>query len=85
MPEAFTPLPLDFKDRPRHKRWLAHFLVLSGLKPIKAVCCENFRKDKVACKGCATLYDKTSPNWWHRFIATHGKRKTLPTEPPPAS
>lgn len=80
MPEARTPLPPDYKDRPRLKRWIAHLLVLSGLKPIKAVCCENFRKDKVACKGCPTLYDKTSPNRLHRFIARHGKRKTLPLE-----
>jgi hypothetical protein len=69
-----TPLPPDFIDRPFWKRRLADLLILLHRKPVKAICCESFRKGKVACKGCATLYDRQSSNIWYRFIARHAKR-----------
>lgn len=69
-----TPLPPDFVDRPFWQRRLADLLVLLHRKPVKAVCCESFRKGKVACKGCATVYDRQSTNPWYRFIARYAKR-----------
>lgn len=72
-----TALPQDFIDRPRLKRWWAHLLVIFHRRPIKAVCCESFRKGKVACKGCATIYDKNSAHPVNRMIARMGKRQKV--------
>lgn len=78
--EMRVALPADFVDRPRLKRWWAHLLVIFRRRPIKAVCCESFRKGKVACKGCATLYDRNSEHWLYRMIARIGKRKSANEE-----
>ncbi|MCC7357740.1 hypothetical protein IT408_04545 [Candidatus Uhrbacteria bacterium] len=75
-----SPLPTDFRDRPRLQRWWIHFLILIGKKEIKIECCESFRKEgKVACKGCATLYHKQSPYLVYRFLARVGKYRSNST------
>jgi hypothetical protein len=69
----YKKLPADFRDRPH--RWYWNILVFLGLKEVKAVCCESFRKPEKmrACKGCATRYDKESASPFYRFIAKHAK------------
>ncbi|MEO5927583.1 MAG: hypothetical protein ABIO72_02670 [Patescibacteria group bacterium] len=71
-----TPLPPDFRDRPRLVRWWINVLVLFRRKSVKVTCCESFRKDEfIACKGCATLYDKNSTSRTYRFLAKVAKRR----------
>ncbi|MCC6563942.1 hypothetical protein IT087_03545 [Candidatus Uhrbacteria bacterium] len=81
-----NPLPSDFRDRPH--RWFWNLLVFLRIRQVKAVCCESFRKPLkgrdpstslgmtgVACKGCATLYDKESSSWFYRSLARIAKRR----------
>ncbi len=72
----YTALPPDFKDRPRLERWWANVLVVFRRRPIKAVCCESFRKGKGACKGCPTVYNVQSNRWVYRTIARIGRHMT---------
>ena len=79
MPPVRTPLPPDFRDRPRLQRWWINILVLLHLRTIKRVCCESFRNPEkmVCCKGCATLYDRNSAHWFYRFVARVGKLREI--------
>lgn len=70
-----TPLPPDFVDRPFWQRRWIDLLVFLHIKSVKTVCCESFRKGKLACKGCATLHDVNSTNPWYRFLGRWAKRR----------
>ena len=72
-----TPLPSDFRDRPKLQRWWINLLILLRIRTIKAECCESFRKvDKMmCCKGCPTLYDLNSTRWTYRVLARLGKKR----------
>ena len=71
-------LPSDFRDRPRLSRWWIHLLVLLRIRRVKTVCCESFRKDdRVACKGCPTIYTHESSSWVYRMLAKVAKGKEI--------
>ncbi len=71
-----TPLPKDFRDRPKWKRALVDVQVLFRRRAIKRECCESFREEgKVACKGCATLYDPNGSSLLYRMLGRIAKRR----------
>lgn len=74
---TYTPLPFDFRDRPRLERWWINLLVFLRIKAVKTVCCESFRKEgkMVCCKGCATLYDPNSASPLYRYLGKIAKRR----------
>lgn len=82
----YSPLPLDFRDRPFFSRQWANLMVLLHRRLVKQECCESFRTGTYACKGCATVYDKQSTRWLYRFIARHAKlrppKNIVPPMPP---
>ncbi|MFZ2803711.1 MAG: hypothetical protein WA001_00655 [Patescibacteria group bacterium] len=70
-----TSLPADFVDRPWPARWRINIQILLRRRAVKRVCCESFRKDEFACKGCATLYDVNSSSAVYRFLGKWAKRR----------